>query len=423
MLDDSREALEPRLDFLAEALDSLPGYVSFVDADLRYRWVNRLYESWYGRPRHEIVGQRLVDLMPPDLYAAGLVYFRRALAGERVQYQATVAGENGRLRIFDVTYTPNSDGSGFHVLSIERTDERRAEAELRLLAKVFETAAEGILLADAGQRVLSANPAFQAMTGFDANELAGRPVLGEGELLSIVESDPGSVPPPKRDGPFTGEVDVTRRDGSRFAAWVSMSPVAQPDGTVAHYVVIVTDIGPLKHSQQRLEALANYDALSGLPNRHLLSSRFRYALGAAQRSTQRPAILFVDLDDFKSVNDSVGHEAGDALLRQVSARLTGAVRQQDTVARVGGDEFVVLLDQVGSADVVRAMAQRVADAFRAPFTVAGRTHDVTVSIGVALCPDDGTDLQTLLRRADEAMYRVKERGRNGFCFYADPPAP
>ncbi|HSD61697.1 MAG TPA: PAS domain S-box protein, partial [Burkholderiales bacterium] len=639
---------------LAQALDAVGAYMSFVDADLRYRWVNKRYEDWYGRPRQEIVGRALRDLMTPEQYALVEPEARRALGGERVQYEVEVPAPDGRVSVFEVSYVPAGRGQGFTVLSLDRTEERRAEQALResemrygtlvqhlpgaayrsragdyeaieyvsagveeltgyppgdftgaapartfrglileedrdrvdretaaaleaehpyaveyrirhrdgsirwvldkgqtyggpapgetrvegvgfditerkraeealrrvaegvsaatgaeffrslvahlaaslqadhvlvaalagaanervrtlaavtrgtlvdnfeyeladtpceqvitrslccygagvqrqypadamlrdmgaeayigtpltdsegrclglmaalwshplrdpegaeallrifaaraatelermrseeglrLAARVFESAAEGIMITDAEDRIVSVNRAFAEITGYAPNDLAGQ---HRGLLRSGLHSDAFHdeiARQVEQSGQWQGEIWNRRKDGSAFPAWMSISAVRNPQGRIASRVTIVNDISSLKESQQRLEQLANFDPLTGLPNRNLLEDRVRHGIEKARRGRQRLALLFLDLDNFKTVNDSLGHDAGDRLLARVAIRLRHSVRDQDTVARFGGDEFVILLDDLLDPQQAARMADRVAESFREP---------------------------------------------------------
>lgn len=307
----------------------------------------------------------------------------------------------------------------FAVRASAELERLRAEEGLRLASRVFETAAEGILVTDAEQRVVSLNKAFSQTTGYAEAELIGhslaplRSGLHGDEFFEEVQRQVSE------NGQWQGEMWNRRKDGSAFPAWISISAVRDAGGHIANMVFILNDISSLKASQQRLEQLANFDSLTGLPNRNLFQDRFAHGMDKARRQRARLALLFLDLDNFKLVNDTLGHHAGDRLLAGVAQRLRESVRDQDTVARLGGDEFVVMLDELKEPQQAARMAERVVERFGEPFELDGREHFVAFSMGIALFPDDGDSLPVLLRNADLALYRAKEYGRNSFRFFTD----
>jgi diguanylate cyclase (GGDEF)-like protein/PAS domain S-box-containing protein len=295
----------------------------------------------------------------------------------------------------------------------------KAEEGLRLAARVFETAGEGIIVLDAAERIISVNRAFCEISGYSREEVAGQNagILRSGlHGESFFEDIRHAL---AMSGQWQGEMWSRRKDGSPLPIWVSVSAVRDQAGSLVNMVCILNDISSLKESQQRLEQLANFDSLTGLPNRNLLQDRVRHGMDKARRNRQRLALLYLDLDNFKAVNDTFGHDAGDLLLAQVGARLRKCVRDQDTVARLGGDEFVVVLDEVSDPQQAARMADRVAEHFHQPFDLLGRELAVTFSLGIALYPDDGADLPALLRGADLALYRAKEYGRSCYRFYTE----
>jgi len=307
----------------------------------------------------------------------------------------------------------------FAVRAAAEIERLRAEEGLRLAARVFETAAEGIMITDAEQRVVSLNDAFAQITGYSEAGLVGQSMaplqsgLHGDEFFREIDAQVSER------GQWQGEMWIRRKDGAAFPAWISISAVRNAAGAIGNLVFILNDISSLKASQQRLEQLANFDSLTGLPNRNLFQDRFAHGMDKARRQRARLALLFLDLDNFKVVNDTLGHHAGDRLLAGVAQRLRESVREQDTVARLGGDEFVVMLDDVKEPQQAARMAERVVERFEQPFDLDGREHFVAFSMGVALFPDDGDSLPVLLRNADLALYRAKEYGRNSFRFFTE----
>ena len=297
--------------------------------------------------------------------------------------------------------------------------QREEQAQrLTIAAIAFEHMREGVMIADSRNRIVQVNRAFERITGYTAAEAIG-------QSPNLLKS--GHQPPSfyrqfyqslQDTGEWLGEIWNRRKDGSIYPQWLSVRAIYNPDGSVCKYVSVFADITETKDSERKLWQLAHHDALSNLPNRLLLGVRLEHAVQRAHRSNRRLAVLFIDLDRFKDINDSLGHQAGDELLQQVAARLRAAVHEDDTVARLGGDEFVVLLEAVPDANAVRRIAERIVDRLTEPFTVRGRPLFVTASVGVSLYPDDATEAEALLQHADAAMYRAKASGRNRIGFYA-----
>ncbi len=292
------------------------------------------------------------------------------------------------------------------------------ERRLALWAKVFQASGEAIVIVDAERRVLTINDAFTRHTGFELSELVGdRPVRVFGESLFATGSP--LWPALAQRGIWQGERTLRRRDGSEYPAWVMVSQVRQSQGDVSHCIFTSIDITDRKASEQRIRFLAEHDVLTELPNRALATERLRQAMQLAAYSGKQVAVLFIDLDRFKHVNDSLGHHVGDELLRSVARRLLQSVRTGDTVSRLGGDEFVVVLNGVVDADEVAHIVQeRLVPRVREPHPVGGVALHVSCSIGVAMYPQHSDDLDTLMRHADTAMYEAKAGGKDLVCFFS-----
>jgi diguanylate cyclase (GGDEF)-like protein/PAS domain S-box-containing protein len=293
--------------------------------------------------------------------------------------------------------------------AIER---KRAEERLRLAAQVFESTMEGIVITDARNQVVSVNPAFCAMTGFDSEEVVG-------QHRNIIWGDALEAVPLSQDGSngWRGESFLRRKSGERFPVWMSITDVLGLTREVSHRVIVFAEITALKQTEARLHFLANHDPLTGLPNRLMFNERLQQALASAQRTGDHVGVLFVDLDRFKNVNDTLGHTIGDKLLQQVAARIGACVRGTDTVARLGGDEFALILTNVQNDEDAQVVAQKVLDALRPAFEVESHEIYITASIGIACCPPAGEMAETLLQRADVAMYSAKSVGKDTFRQY------
>lgn len=307
------------------------------------------------------------------------------------------------------------------LLSITRdvTDRLQMERSLRQAATVFESTLEGVVICDASAHILAVNQAFTRITGYPPEEVLGLSIdrlqqqSEDTELMSEVAETLN------RKGHWQGETWNRRRNGELYAAWVNISQNLEPDGRLGYLVLVFSDITPLKHSQARLDHQAHHDPLTGLPNRLLFEARLREALHANLEGSDSVtgALLFIDLDRFKQINDSLGHHVGDELLTCVSSRLRQALRDTDTVARHGGDEFIVLVPRLHQEEDAGQIAEKLLGVFRHPIIAEGHEFFVSASIGISLFPEDGNDASSLIKHADAAMYRAKSQGRNRYEYY------
>ena len=295
----------------------------------------------------------------------------------------------------------------------------RAEAELRLYATVFTNASEGMLITDAHSRIIASNPAFSRITGYSPAEVVGRSPV----LLNSGRQDSGFY---RRmwstlasRGKWQGELWNRRRDGSIYPEWLSITAVPGEGEATCNYIGIFSDITERKEAEARILHLAHHDPLTNLPNRALLNDRLSQSLLQARRDGRGAAVLLLDLDRFKTINDTLGHERGDSLLLEICARCRRVLRDTDTLARLSGDEFVIVLPDAATADLAADTARRILDAIALPCRLGEHELSITASIGIALFPRDGGDESTLLRNADAPMHRAKEAGRNAFEFYTE----
>jgi diguanylate cyclase (GGDEF)-like protein/PAS domain S-box-containing protein len=316
----------------------------------------------------------------------------------------------------------DEDGQALRVAGTARdiTATRAADRERRIAAEVIRSMAEAVTVTDLEFRFHSVNPAFTRITGYTEAEALGR----DSSILDCDQHGPAFHRELRetlvRTGHWSGEIWQRRKDGEEFLCWLELSEVTDADGVRTHWVGVLADITDRKRAEQELRYLANYDTLTGLPNRTLLGERLSHALIRARRADTKVAVLFLDLDRFKHVNDSMGHAAGDRLLKAAAARILATVRDADTVARLGGDEFTVVVEDLDSAAQAENIAKKLLDAFVTPLDIDGRTEVViSPSIGISIYPDHGQVPTDLLKFADTAMYQAKERGRNTFQTYTE----
>ena len=297
------------------------------------------------------------------------------------------------------------------------TERRHAEERSQLWSRVLEDSAEGIVITDAAGAIVTVNKAFTEITGYPAAEAVGR----NPRFLQSGQHDQAFYralwQSLRESGHWQGEVWNRRRSGEVYPEWLSVTAVGDEEGRPTHYVGIFSDITERKQSAERIQFLASHDFLTGLPNRALLTDFVRHALANARRRNAVAGVLHINLDKFRTINDSLGHHAGDLLLQRVAERLSRCVRDGDTVARLGGDEFLILLPELARSQDAVLVAEKVLQAMRAPIEVQERELTITPSIGISLFPHDGDDAATLLQNADAAMTHAKEQGRNGYQFF------
>ncbi len=305
-----------------------------------------------------------------------------------------------------------------HRLNIEVEQRRLSEEESQQLAgTMFASSAEGIMVCDADNRVQAVNPAFTGITGYTPSDIIGKNprVLSSGRHDGQFYADLWSQL--HQTGCWQGEIWDRRKGGEIFPGWLSLSVIRNADGSIARYVAIFTDITMRKQGEEQIWRQANFDGLTGLPNRTLFHDRLSRAVADARRDRHGLALMFVDLDRFKLVNDTLGHALGDRLLQEAGARLSRCVRDNDTVARLGGDEFTIILKGVEAASNAALVAEKVIATLSTPFCLDENEASIGASIGISLFPDDAENACSLLRTADVAMYRAKELGRNTFTFF------
>ncbi len=290
--------------------------------------------------------------------------------------------------------------------------------QMRLAARVFDSSTEGIVITGPDERILSVNQALTAITGYSPEEVIGqRPVMFSSgrQDRDFYHRMWDSI---RQSGKWQGEIWNRRKNGDIYPEWLVVTTVRDDNDEVSHYIGIFTDITERKRAEDRILYLAQHDGLTGLPNRMVYFDRLGQALKVARRQSGRVAVLFVDLDRFKNVNDSLGHDVGDAMLVEVAERLQSCVRASDTLARLGGDEFVVIMPDVTEPEEAAQLALRITEAVSRPYALEqGYQLNITSSIGISLFPDDASDVMTLTGQADTAMFHAKGSGRDNFQFF------
>jgi diguanylate cyclase (GGDEF)-like protein/PAS domain S-box-containing protein len=418
-----------QLHFMQQLIEAIPGPVYYKDANSRYLGCNSAYETFTGLSSSEIVGKTPRDIAPKDLAEKYVTADRELLdhPGSQI-YESQVRYANGELRdvMFHKATFTQSDGSvgGLVGLMLDISERRRMEERLRQAATVFDSSTEGVTITTPEGNIIAVNRAFTEITGYEENEVVGN----NSRLLQSGRHDKNfyrqmwnSI---ADEGRWEGEICNRRKSGELYPQWITIVAVRDKQGTLTNYIATFSDITRHKQNEEKIQRLAYSDPLTGLPNRRLLLDRLGHALITSSQNKHYGALFFIDLDDFKSLNDTRGHETGDLLLQQVCLRLLDCVRPADTVARLSGDEFVVMLenlddDALTATHQAESLGSKMLEAFKRPFALNDYWHHCTASMGVTLFVELQSTREELLKQADLALYRAKNSGRNTLRFF-DP---
>lgn len=302
----------------------------------------------------------------------------------------------------------------------EQTKREAAQAQLNKLHKAVEQSPVSIIVTNRDGIIEYVNPFFTSLTGFSAQEAIGK-------TPGILSSGKNSVAMTKNlwdkilsGHNWSGEFINRTKDGREFIEYAQIAPIFNDQGEITHFIAVKEDITRRKQLEEKLKRMAHYDQLTQLPNRALFYDRFKQALALAGRQQLFCALFFIDLNNFKQINDNFGHNTGDALLRACAERLTATVRKSDTVARIGGDEFVIISNLLQEPESATSLAEKVLEVLVRPFQIMGQRCEIGASIGISLYPTDGLDSSVLINKADQAMYRIKKQRLNAFSYYLDP---
>ncbi|OQX18597.1 MAG: hypothetical protein BWK76_07105 [Desulfobulbaceae bacterium A2] len=416
-----RREAEQRLTLVNFALNHVKEAAYMADESGRLHYVNDEACRALGYSREKLLSMGVADVdneMQPEDWPATWAEIRDAGS---LQFESQHRTRRGRVFPVELRVSYFEYQGHPYVLGLARDISKRKKAEerQRLAASVFASTHEGIVITDAEATIVEVNEAFSRITGYSRDEALGRnpSMLKSGHHgCEFYQAMWQSL---ARDGFWRGEVWDRRKDGMVFAELLTISVVRDERGAVTHYVGVIADITLLKEHEQHLQQIAHYDVLTGVPNRALLADRLSQAIAQTRRTGNLMMVCFLDLDGFKEINDTYGHEIGDFLLVEVARRLKGCLRAEDTVVRMGGDEFVLLLLGLEREEECEAALGRILEAIARPADIAGHVLAVTGSLGVTLFPRDDAEAEILIRHADHAMYQAKQSGRNRFQLY-DP---
>jgi len=406
---------------LRALFDLSPLGMSRNSPDGHYIEVNQAFLDITGYTLAELRQRTYWDLTPgsyrqDDLARVEMIHSKRRVGPYDKEY-IRCDGSHVPVRL-SVMMVTGHDGAPYLWAIVEDISEhKRAEAETLLAASVFHNTAEAIVITDPGSVIISVNPAFTEITGYAAEEVIDRTP----RLLKSEHHDAAFYEQMWEGllarGQWQGQIWNRRKNGEAFLAWQTITAVRDERGTAVRFVSVFNDMTEIHRKDERIRHQAFHDALTGLPNRLLLQDRLGHAIEVARREQAQVAVMFIDLDRFKVVNDSLGHDIGDMLLVQITQRLTECLRKSDTIARLGGDEFVVVVSDFQGIGEVSDVAEKIIVTVALPMTLKGHEVQVGASIGIALFPQDGDDVTVLMKDADTAMYRSKAAGRNTFRFF------
>lgn len=417
----AQEALKESEKRLESIIQTEPECLKIVDANGKLLQMNPAGLAMLEAQTLEEAQQcDLIDYLLPEYRAGFIALHHTVMNGESGTFEFEVIGLNGTRRWLETHATPmrNAKNEVTSLLGITRdiTQRKADESTLVLQSQAMEQSPNSIIITDYKANIEYVNNAFIANTGYTLNEVIGK----NPRLLKS-----GNTPEHAYDSmweallkqeKWQGEFINKRKDGTNYIYSINIAPVLDKEGKTTHYIAIEEDISEQKKTQEKIHYLANFDPLTALPNRIQMDDHLQYTLNIAKRNEGKFALIFLDLDHFKNINDTLGHSIGDLLLMELAKRLSAAVRDEDTVSRMGGDEFVLLLPET-DANGAAQVAQKLLSSIANPFKLVDHALTVTASLGIALYPSDGTDIETLSKNADVAMYRAKQEGRNAYCFF------
>jgi diguanylate cyclase (GGDEF)-like protein/PAS domain S-box-containing protein len=410
---------------LRRIIDSIPDLIILKDTNSAYLGSNKAFEEFTGKSEQEQVGKTDYDLFDSNLAVTFRSLDRQILeSGQTHSQEEWVTYPDGRQALLSTVKTPfyGPDGEILGLVGISRdiTDRVEAENSLRQAATVFESTREGVMITNADKYILMVNRAFTEMLGYTEAEVLGKST----DMLQSRRHDKEFFrrmwTEIKTIGHWQGEVWNRRKSGDEFPQLLSISTVKDNEGKVSQYVSVFTDISKIKETEAELEFLAHHDPLTRLPNRRLLLSRLRHGIEVIKREGGMFALLMLDLDRFKDVNDSFGHATGDELLQQVADRLTKRLRTVDTLTRLGGDEFTVLLQGITNREDAGRVASEIVTMLGEPWFLSnGFEVRIGSSVGITLYPDHCSTAEEMLQQADTALYQAKEEGRGRFKYFSE----
>ena len=426
------ESIQPALDsfdsenqqskILEFAFNHCPYLIAYCDVDLCYRFVNRPYADFFGYSADELVGKSIEDLFEKKRFQASLHYLQKVLAGEVVCFQTNISYQVNSPGRYEVRYIPefdrNNTVSGFYAFISNIDDSIRVKEAHELLRYAVDQGMEGLSIHNKEGEFIYVNPAEAEMYGYEVDEVLGQTyhLFYDDEELELIENQ--YFAKLMEDGKWRGTLNARRKDGSHFSSEVSLTILRDSNDEFDGLICTCRDITDKKHAMDQLSYLAHYDHLTGLSNRLLFKDNLNQLISQANRRNEMIAIFFLDLDDFKHINDTLGHTIGDQLIITVAERLKSLFRKEDILARFSGDEFTIAVGGITDHYDAINLATKITEEFNHPILLKGLQVVQKTSIGISIYPNDGEDMETLIKNADTAMYRAKDDGLHGYRFYS-----
>lgn len=418
-----QKQVEHQLRLAELSLNMITDAIYLIDDKSKIVYVNNAVSETLGYSKEELIGKTPYDIDPAiTMEEMGQIRETVREQSRVIHFETKHKRKNGSILDVEIYTYPYIQGDTRYGLSVVKdiTERKKTEEKLRLLASVFTSAKEGIILTDTRANVMDINEAYMHITGYTKEEIVGQ--------------NAGFLKSGKHDAHFykkmwdelsinkfwSGEIWNRRKNGELFVERLTISAISDSKGEIASYVGLLSDITATKDYEFHLERMAFHDSLTGLPNRLLLIERMDQAMALTKRLQKVMAVCYLDLDEFKPVNDTFSHSAGDELLVEIALRMQKNTRESDTISRIGGDEFVIVLLDIRDADECEHIIRKVLKSIEKPFRLKNKKSvNVTASIGVTIYPQDNSDAEELLRHADQAMYLAKEKGKNRYCFYSE----
>jgi diguanylate cyclase (GGDEF)-like protein/PAS domain S-box-containing protein len=397
-----------------------PDLIVRIDRNMNIVYINKSVENLFEILSEEFIGQPVSRLEDMSVGCLCSTFIHKLFEnGKEIRTEFEIQTHSGLIWI-DSTFLPEYDEKGEieYVLKVSTNITKRKEAEKELikLSQAVEQSPNTIIITDLEGNIEYTNATFTQTSGYTQAEVIGKNprFIHAGKTAKITyDAMWADIANGKT---WYGEFINRRKDGTEYIEAVKTSPIFQADGSITNYMMIKDDITEKKRVEERIHYLANFDLLTGLPNRVQLEERITYSINVAKRHNGELAVMFLDIDHFKDINDTLGHHIGDVLLMELAKRFQEILREEDTVSRLGGDEFIFMVSHTNAQTIIHVV-QKLLDSIAQPFTIESNELTVTASIGIAIYPVDGTDQETLSKNADTAMYRAKKEGRNGYCFF------
>lgn len=416
-LREARSNAEDALERYAELFDFAPIAYFTLGENGSIHQTNFNGERLLGIARFMITGRQFANFVANEYRAVFDRFLANVFAHADTQRCEIVLTVDGKHCWMAVEAAADTNRKSCLAAMVDISEHKRSEQELQLAATVYMALEEAIVVADPDNRIIAINPAFNKLTGYSSEE-----VIGQSTAMLKSDRQDQTFFSEMRDslnttGQWQGEIWNRRKDGDDYLARLVISSVYDNAGRVIRRVAMFSDITEYRRSEEIIRNQANIDPLTGLPNRRLFLDRLQRAINKSHRGHQNLALLFLDLDHFKDINDTLGHDMGDHLLQETTQRLMSCIRETDTLARPGGDEFTLIMSELHEFNSIDRVAQAILHAMMAPFQLQNERCYVSVSIGIALYPGDSNSLEGLLKKADQAMYAAKKLGRGRFCYF------